>query len=78
MLRPHLSVGCSGLLRLKTSEAMRLVSYYTGTMACFNYRQPSEAICAVPWLSDPVRFGSRRMWPKKGLTTSFPGHPRSW
>lgn len=66
MLRPHLSVGCLGLLRLETSEAMRVVSYYTGTMSCFNSRQPSEvAICAVPWLSDPVGFGSRRTWPRK-------------
>lgn len=79
MLRPHLSVGCLGLFRLETSEAMRVVSYHTGTMSCFNSRQLSEvAICAVPWPSDPVCFGSRGTWPKKVLRTSILSRPRSW
>lgn len=76
MLRPRLRVGCLGLLRLETSEAMPAVSYYTWTMSCFNSRQPSEvAICAVPWLADPVGFGSRRTWPKKVLRTSLSSRP---
>lgn len=61
----------SGMLGTETSEAMPspVGSYCTGTMSCFNSRQPSEvAICVVPWPSDPVGFGSRRTWPKKGTS----------
>jgi hypothetical protein len=78
MLRPYLSVGCLGLLRLETSDAMRVVSYYTGAMSCFNTRQPSEVVvCAVPWLSDPICFGSPGTWPNKVPRTSLSSRPLS-